>query len=74
MNNSGAKPKRDPTTGRGHIVNWWHPAYGYRRCCSYCYTPLRKDTAEEWITNCQQCGIEFDHNDDDPMDPEDAYD
>ena len=69
-----AKPRIDPTTGCAHIINWEHPAFGCRRCCSYCYHPQPKDVPEEQIESCWKCGEKFDHADDDPREPEDYYD
>ena len=74
MNNTRAKPRRDPVTGKAHIINWEHPAFGYRRCCSYCYFPLGKDLPEEQAESCLHCRTSFDHTQDDPMDDPDAYD
>ncbi len=73
-NNSGARPVRDPVTGKGHIMNWENPAYGYRRCCSYCYCPIARDIPEHEIEKCSNCGIGFDHGDDDPVDDPELYD
>ena len=74
MNNMGAKPRLDPITGKAHIINWEHPAFGCRRCCSYCYCALARDQAEEKIEKCWNCGTAFDHADDVPRDSEEYYD
>ena len=58
MFNPDAKPRRNPSTGCAHITNYEHPAFGFRRCCSYCYAPQPKDIDEEllktFITNLNQ--------------------
>lgn len=74
MNNSGAKPKMDPTTGCAHIMNWENPAFGYRRCCSYCCRPIPRDVDERALKVCTHCGMKFDHAEDDQLDDPDCYD
>lgn len=68
-----AKPRIDPTTGCAHIINYEHPAFGNRRCCSYCYSAQKKVPDSE-IDSCRHCGTKFDHADDDPREPEEWYD
>lgn len=69
-----AKPRIDPTTGCAHIKNWESPAFGVRRCCSYCDAPQPKELTEELIEYCYSCGQRFDHMDDDKKEAEDFYD
>lgn len=74
MLNPQAKPRRDPKTGCAHLTNWEHPAFGFRRCCSYCYAPQPKDIDETLLKNCYSCGEPFDHADDDPKEAPECYD
>lgn len=74
MLNPQAKPRRDPKTGCAHLTNWEHPAFGVRRCCSYCYAPQPKDIDETLLKNCYSCGELFDHADDDPKEAPECYD
>lgn len=69
-----AKPRRDPVTGCAHIKNWEHPAFGVRRCCSYCYSALARTADEKSLASCPMCGERFNHEDDDPMLPDEEYD
>ena len=71
--NRSAKPRIDPTTGCAHLINYEHPAFGCRRCCSYCYSAQAKVPDAE-IESCWNCGTKFDHADDDPREPEEYYD
>ena len=73
-NNTGARPVRDPVTGMGHIMNWESPAFGYRRCCSYCCAAQPRDIPEHEMIKCWNCGIMFNHADDDPVDDPELYD
>lgn len=74
MNNPKAKPRRDPVTGCAHIANWETPAFGVRRCCSYCDAPQPDDINEELLNYCYSCGETFDHCDDDPKEAPECYD
>lgn len=74
MLNPQAKPRRDPKTGCAHLTNWEHPAFGVRRCCSYCYAPQPKDIDETLLKNCYSCGEPLDHADDDPKEAPEFYD
>ena len=74
MLNPQAKPRRDPKTGCAHLTDWEHPAFGVRRCCSYCYAPQPKDIDETLLKSCYSCGEPFDHADDDPKEAPEFYD
>lgn len=74
MFNPDAKPRRNPSTGCAHITNYEHPAFGFRRCCSYCYAPQPKDIDEELLKTCYSCGETFDHAEDDLKEDADSYD
>ena len=74
MMNPEGKPRRNPVTGCAHITNWEHPAFGVRRCCSYCYAPQPKEVPEESLRRCWSCGEPFDHADDDKLEDPDYYD
>lgn len=74
MFNPDAKPRRNPSTGCAHITNYEHPAFGYRRCCSYCYAPQPKGIDEALLITCYSCRERFDHADDDQKEDADSYD
>lgn len=73
-NNAGGKPRRDPISGKAHIINWENPGYGRRRCCSYCYSALARYADEGKVERCWSCGTEFDHSEDEEKEPDDWYD